>query len=815
MKKISRRVLGLVFCLGILGLMVSYLSLHGGVPQTITVDGSNDFLPANVLDIDGYDCQHVEIDIDTVYVTNDLNKLYIGFYYNKGVWTQNQLGIMFAVGDTAGGTTDAWGHAIAWNTTPTKPDYQAWCNMDNSWQELRVWNSGTSSWDVQTSGTGSLGWVNNTGFEELGIDLTDLGLSIGDTVCIEIVSTQNGGTKGPLDCIMNDGDQLSRPSGTTWDVGAPVELDSMYCYVVQSAIDSIPPVVVSVEDPGGTSLVEAGIDDFLIVYSEPVDKTSAENAGNYTLHNTSASIDSAVQVPGSPEKVRIYLDSTIIPADTARGIEATNVKDIWNNTIVDNDSSNVGCFYLKGVLFRGLMGLHLSQHSFPTDTFTVEGGLDRLTWGGCDNGFMTHVGGDVYEVKSIFILDDYDGDGVGDPCDPAPYAVYKVMEWKFMHQCVEYEPRPNRVDTIRMSEGPWDTLEAWWNDEGPDLFTAHPIDVIFHVDVNIMSPGADSIVAINGSVSPLTFDVPSITNMADDGNPPDDTADDGIYVVTVRFPAISFKNVEYKYLYNDRYECMGLANRGVWLNDAVYDTVGGTLGPIEMPVQYYDRCGVTGRAVEVVFMVDACGVQPGGNDTISVNGTPNNQSPQVINWNVPSINPMRDDGVYPDTLADDHIYAVSIVFPDSSDYFVEYKYLFNSAYECTAQANRYFSVDETFDATGNPQMLELDVFNSCFTDVPEDVPSVTFTLHQNFPNPFNPVTTILFTMPFDGRAVLRIYNVKGELVATLLDGFVREGEKRLTWDGRDDHGGTLSSGVYFYELRTGEYRSSRKMILLR
>ncbi|MDD3642932.1 MAG: hypothetical protein PHQ19_05680, partial [Candidatus Krumholzibacteria bacterium] len=193
---------GAAVALAVAGLVIA------AVPQTIVVDGANDFLAANLVDADGGDTQHVPIDLDSVFITNDSNKLYIGFGYDKDGWTNNQLGIAISTGQT-GGTTDPWGHAIAWNTAPHKPDYHAYCNMDNSWQELRQWNGGTTSWDLIYSGTGSLGWVNNTGFEEVGFALSDLGLTAGDTVYIEIISTQNGGTKGPLDLVAGDAEQLS------------------------------------------------------------------------------------------------------------------------------------------------------------------------------------------------------------------------------------------------------------------------------------------------------------------------------------------------------------------------------------------------------------------------------------------------------------------------------------------------------------------------------------------------------------------------------------------------------------------------------
>ncbi len=166
--------------------------------------------------------------------------------------------------------------------------------MDNAWQELRHWTG--ASWDISYSGSNSLGWVITTGFQELGLNLSDLGLAAGDTVRIEIHTTQDGSTKGPLDCMVNDGNQLSHPSGTTWDVATAVELDSMYLYVVQAAGDAVPPTVsyaTGSHDAGNTGAIHT-ID---VVFSEPVDKTTAENKGNYSLSGTAVAIDSVRRNP--------------------------------------------------------------------------------------------------------------------------------------------------------------------------------------------------------------------------------------------------------------------------------------------------------------------------------------------------------------------------------------------------------------------------------------------------------------------------------------------------------------------------------------
>ena len=90
-----------------------------------------------------------------------------------------------------------------------------------------------------------------------------------------------------------------------------------------------------------------------------------------------------------------------------------------------------------------------------------------------------------------------------------------------------------------------------------------------------------------------------------------------------------------------------------------------------------------------------------------------------------------------------------------------------------------------------------------------------FTLEQNYPNPFNPSTTIPFVIPEMGRVRLKIYDVKGSLVKTLFDGILPAGFRQITWDGTDNRGSGVGSGVYFYRLQTGKRKLTRRMILLK
>lgn len=88
-------------------------------------------------------------------------------------------------------------------------------------------------------------------------------------------------------------------------------------------------------------------------------------------------------------------------------------------------------------------------------------------------------------------------------------------------------------------------------------------------------------------------------------------------------------------------------------------------------------------------------------------------------------------------------------------------------------------------------------------------------MQQNAPNPFNPLTEIRFALGTPGPADLRIYDSSGRLVRTLVEGQQHAGEHVVTWDGRNDNGGALPSGVYYYELSTTQGKESRKALLLK
>lgn len=101
--------------------------------------------------------------------------------------------------------------------------------------------------------------------------------------------------------------------------------------------------------------------------------------------------------------------------------------------------------------------------------------------------------------------------------------------------------------------------------------------------------------------------------------------------------------------------------------------------------------------------------------------------------------------------------------------------------------------------------------------VPEDeggLPTV-FRVEQNFPNPFNPRTTIRFALPAEGHTSVTIYDLAGRLVRTVVDDVMTAQVHEVTWTGDDDNGRTVAAGVYFYMVTSGDHRSVGRMALVK
>ncbi len=97
----------------------------------------------------------------------------------------------------------------------------------------------------------------------------------------------------------------------------------------------------------------------------------------------------------------------------------------------------------------------------------------------------------------------------------------------------------------------------------------------------------------------------------------------------------------------------------------------------------------------------------------------------------------------------------------------------------------------------------------------ETLSPASFSLHQNWPNPFNSSTRIAYSLSHPTEVRIVIYNILGQKIKTLTDEFQTQGHKTIYWDGTDKRGALASSGIYFCKIQAGEFSESKKIVLLK
>ena len=132
-------------------------------------------------------------------------------------------------------------------------------------------------------------------------------------------------------------------------------------------------------------------------------------------------------------------------------------------------------------------------------------------------------------------------------------------------------------------------------------------------------------------------------------------------------------------------------------------------------------------------------------------------------------------------------------------------------FTCEAEGFDTVTIDETV-TTGELTYLDFQMVAITGTD---DLPGLITKLHSNYPNPFNPTTNIAYSVKEAGNVTLQVYNIKGQLVKTLVDDVKETGKHTTIWAGTDNSNKSVSSGVYFYKMKSGNYTSTKKMILMK
>ncbi len=262
------------------------------------------------------------------------------------------------------------------------------------------------------------------------------------------------------------------------------------------------------------------------------------------------------------------------------------------------------------------------------------------------------------------------------------------------------------------------------------------------------------------------------------------------------------------------------------LNDACYEVTSlvRTLG-VDGDTLYYVETGASNEACGSVvnqppgeFIL----LTPADGDTVMI--TPDNiGSSQIFAWNA-SVDPNGTPVEYEicfaiqapfDQFCEDNGNSTAHFVP-----FADVAYYIDSLYQAggnvvldinwTVYAND--GMDET-EAINGPRSITFDAGWALGID--DDLLPEVFALHQNYPNPFNPVTTIRFDVPEESHIRLDVYNILGQRVQTLVNGNMQPGFHVIRWNGTNDTGTPLASGMYIYRIHSSKFTAVKKLVLMK
>ena len=132
--------------------------------------------------------------------------------------------------------------------------------------------------------------------------------------------------------------------------------------------------------------------------------------------------------------------------------------------------------------------------------------------------------------------------------------------------------------------------------------------------------------------------------------------------------------------------------------------------------------------------------------------------------------------------------------------------------EEVAEGEHTYSVAAVY-TTGTSEYSDIDI--EIVIEGADDIIPLVTELKGNYPNPFNPTTTINYDLAKSGDVNIEVYNVKGQLVKTLVNGYQEAAAHTVVWNGKDNSERSVASGVYFYKMQTSDYKSINKMILMK
>jgi hypothetical protein len=418
---------------------------------------------------------------------------------------------------------------------------------------------------------------------------------------------------------------------------------------------------------------------------------------------------------------------------------------------------------------------------------------------------------------------------------PSPIAYKFVIAYKDSADVViKWESDPNREVTINQ-----DTTLRWTTFDRKVVAPAKTVNLYFSVDMSVYQmigyfyPDSGDVVLVRGSFN----------GWGEQNQLSPSTLEPGIWEGFIPITAAPGDFIEYKYYIKTGTDNQARVPNSGWEPGSNYRYTFTDADTQEVPRRYFAGSGPEGfvqkdEGVEVWIYCDMRGATDKNGDPITrvdslfVAGS---QPPLFWIWDEPTRDrsnlKLHDDGRYPDKVAGDTIYSIAITFPKwSSKGPIQFKFAVNGIVDNEAgfQEDHLLFLDDMPNQPGKKAINELEVVKfgrqrglgafkdtvkivNKFTGVKEtgEVP-LTYELYQNYPNPFNPTTTIKYSIPNTERVTLKIYNILGQEVATLIDEEQKPGVYELKFDATN-----LASGVYFYRLQAGKFNAVKKMMLVK
>ena len=201
--------------------------------------------------------------------------------------------------------------------------------------------------------------------------------------------------------------------------------------------------------------------------------------------------------------------------------------------------------------------------------------------------------------------------------------------------------------------------------------------------------------------------------------------------------------------------------------------------------------------------------EPSNDEIVNVVFIPDNlrhsveQNTVILTWDRPrDIEDFSNDGLIGYHVYRDNVALIEI--PHVAEYYTD-TLLISGEYTYSVLAEY---------AIGKSETISIEI-QFTVSDTDEVTPINITTLKGNYPNPFNPETTINFALSNPGHVRIDIFNIRGSFVKTLVNADMLQGEHTVVWNGLDNSGHQVSSGVYFYQMKTNDYSSIKRMVLMK